>query len=258
MILHAHKMILARKRRNQKQAAASSSSKKSRRTTLPSSNDDDDVTENDDVVRGERIRMEHTSRRVSARNSDKRAAQEAAEQRQQQQSKHDDIAEGQQQASNTAPTAVWVFGRALESLLSSASSFVTPAVVLGVDHAERLLSLGSSSNSRVNFLAQLLLLPRTLGLNVTILVITKSIMLEHCSKWIDCAAYQAGRTVRLGSILIANKIIVCKCLLTFAVLNNVSSQGTIAGHINPLRLHFSAYQGKSTIQSVRSLLRALK
>lgn len=178
-------MFSAQRQMNQRQqSAASSSNKKSRRATFSSADDGDTMVEHVDVSNR---RMEPTRRRLSARNNDKRAAQEAAELKQVQLAKHDDIAEGQQQAYNTAPTAVWMFGRALERLLLSSASCT--AVVLVVDHAERLLSLGSNSNTtsttsgdRVNFLAQLLLLPRTLGLNVTIIVITKSVMLEHCSK----------------------------------------------------------------------------
>jgi len=131
-------------------------------------------------------------RRQSARNSGKRAAQEAAAKKAVEQAKHEDIAEGQQHSSHSTPTAVWMFGRAMESLLlpklysdDAAAKQSSPAAFFTIDHAERLMTLGSSKSSqsdRISFLAQLLLLPRTLGLNLTFIIITKSVLLEHTCK----------------------------------------------------------------------------
>jgi hypothetical protein len=132
------------------------------------------------------------------RNSGKRAVKEASDKKEAKQAKHNDIAEGQQQGSTTGPTAVWTFGRTLESLLLSA---VSTAAFLVIDHAERLLSLGSTSKiasaDRVSFLTQLLLLPRTLGLNLTIIIITKSVMLEHSGTFRENSCY--NRPPRLVS-----------------------------------------------------------
>jgi hypothetical protein len=52
-------------------------------------------------------------------------------------------------------------------------------IILVLDHADRLISFESQKDSkdRVNFLAQLLLIPRILGLNLCIVVISKSVLL---------------------------------------------------------------------------------
>ena len=139
-------------------------------------------------------------RRQSARNSGKRAAQEVAAKKAVEQAKHEDIAEGQQHSSHSTPTAVWMFGRAMESLLlpkhysdDDDAKQSSPAAFFTIDHAERLMTLGSSKSSqsdRISFLAQLLLLPRTLGLNLTFIIITKSVLLEH-----TCKCNASGRSI---------------------------------------------------------------
>jgi hypothetical protein len=95
----------------------------------------------------------------------------------------------------TAPMlAAWTLGCALERWQRRGVRGGGPAqaAFLVIDNAERLLSFAGSSRHKtaaaaenVNFLAQLLLLPRVLQLNLTIMVITKSVLLEHISKFIN-------------------------------------------------------------------------
>lgn len=100
--------------------------------------------------------------------------------------------------STTPLIAAWNLGKLLQRLVAPPSrgsasgphtSTTTVALFLVVDQADRLFSLGSSSSmyksaaDRINFLAQLLLLPRTLGLNLTIICISNSILLEHTGEY---------------------------------------------------------------------------
>jgi hypothetical protein len=70
----------------------------------------------------------------------------------------------------------------MESLLNEEEN---TAALLVLDHAEHLLSMhpgGDIKNSRssdVSLLAQLLLLPQTLGLTLTTVVISNNGILEH-------------------------------------------------------------------------------
>jgi hypothetical protein len=83
---------------------------------------------------------------------------------------------------STEQTAVWAFGRALAYLFEDGY-----AGFLILDHAERLLSLSSSRGTaeRNNFLSQLLLLPRVAGINLTVIVVTNSLLLEHSREYIQ-------------------------------------------------------------------------
>ena len=85
-------------------------------------------------------------------------------------------------ASRTAHIAAASFGQELKETLFRHTK---DCAFLILDQAEQLLSVPASSSTasaKTNFLAQLLLLPRTKGLNLTIIVITKSIVLEHSRK----------------------------------------------------------------------------
>ncbi|CAB9521665.1 expressed unknown protein [Seminavis robusta] len=79
-----------------------------------------------------------------------------------------------------------------------------------LDEAERLLSL--STSSRQHYLSQLLLLPQTKGLNLTIIVITKSVALDHSR------------------------------------FDN--SFSTLSSAIQPLKVHFQAYKGKEAFKQI--------
>ena len=113
---------------------------------------------------------------VKETNLDLNATKEAAV-------KEGDLTASSSPASTTSQVAVATFGQELQQSL-----FQHPndCAFLVVDQAERLLSLSSStagmSCPKSNFLAQLLLLPSMKGLNLTIIVITKSILLEHSRK----------------------------------------------------------------------------
>jgi Cdc6-like AAA superfamily ATPase len=85
-------------------------------------------------------------------------------------------------------TAIWTFGRSLQRFLDRIHrdhpKITVVPLILIVDHAEVLLNMGttyskSSPGDRVNFLVQLMLLPRALNLNLTLIFISKNILLEH-------------------------------------------------------------------------------
>ena len=93
-------------------------------------------------------------------------------------------------AQSSVLIAIWTLGRSVQRLLIRIRRDYHPhqstniPLVLIVDHAEVLLCMGttyskSSHADRINFLVQLMLLPRTLGLNLTIIFISKNILLEH-------------------------------------------------------------------------------
>ena len=93
-------------------------------------------------------------------------------------------------AQSSVLTAIWTFGRSIQRFLDrirrdhANSIAASIPLVLMVDHAEVLLCMGttyskSSNADRINFFAQLMLLPRTLGLNLTMIFISKNILLEH-------------------------------------------------------------------------------
>jgi len=125
------------------------------------------------------------------------------------------------------------FGRALLPLCGGPDDLVSRSRYCGcaflvLDHADRLLSMTAKHNSpynaiskddRNNLLSQLLLLPRVMGLNLTIVVLTTNSLLEF------------GRT------------------------NNVhmqpsSSLGTIQDANHPVRVRFHAYRGKQIYRSI--------
>lgn len=98
--------------------------------------------------------------------------------------------------SRSAQMAATCFGQDLkESLFKHPQD----AAFLILDNAERLLSL-SSSPAKTNFLAQLLLLPRDKQVNLTIIVITKSIMLEHSRKMLCQRLVWARTDCRTGHL----------------------------------------------------------
>lgn len=81
--------------------------------------------------------------------------------------------------SSAIQTNVWTLGCAIKRYLTGE---VAHCGVMVLDHAERLLSLDAKrlgSKDRINFLSQFLLLPRVLRMNLTIIVISKNILLEH-------------------------------------------------------------------------------
>lgn len=92
----------------------------------------------------------------------------------------EDMAVSSETTWSTEHTAVWAFGRALAFLFEDGY-----AGFLILDHAERLLSLSASKGTPEpnNFLSQLLSLPRVAGLNLTVIVVTNSLLLEHSRKY---------------------------------------------------------------------------
>jgi hypothetical protein len=125
----------------------------------------------------------------------------------------DTVSQGQRM---TAPMlAAWALGCALERWLRRSVRGGPQAAFLVIDNAERLLSLAGSSRHKtaaaaenVNFLAQLLLLPRVLQLNLTLIVITKSVLLEHSSTFINndsCTESRIHIFLRLICVLSFNQ-----------------------------------------------------
>jgi hypothetical protein len=80
---------------------------------------------------------------------------------------------------NDGLTMVASLGRYLQKLFG-----MSYHGVLILDHAERLLMLKLRKNSpeQFNLFAQLLLMPKTLGLNLTTIMLSKNILLDHTCK----------------------------------------------------------------------------
>ena len=125
------------------------------------------------------------------------------------------------------------FGRALIPLCGGPSHHGSKTKYRGcaflvLDHAERLLSMTAKQSSpysslgrdeRNNLLSQLLLLPRVMGLNLTIVVVTNNSLLEF------------GRTNNIH-------------------LQPSASLGTIQDAIHPIRVRFYAYRGRQIYRSI--------
>jgi len=127
------------------------------------------------------------------------------------------------------------FGRALIPLCGGPTSShhgsktrYRGCAFLVLDHAERLLSMTAKQSSpysslgrdeRNNLLSQLLLLPRVMGLNLTIVVVTNNSLLEF------------GRTNNIH-------------------LQPSASLGTIQDAIHPIRVRFYAYRGRQIYRSI--------
>lgn len=101
--------------------------------------------------------------------------------------------------------AVWNFGRELRARLSK-----DVRLVVVLDHAEMLMNM--AANSTKNFLAQLMLLPQVLNLNMTVVAVSNSYLLQE---------------TRIDSL--------CSAHL---------SQATIVGDVHPIVVHFTAYRRK--------------
>jgi hypothetical protein len=93
-------------------------------------------------------------------------------------------------------TAVWKFGRSCQKLMREFlkhNNLNQCSIVVVLDHADSLLlstgkqmkSGSGNTVSSISFLSQLLLLPQTMGLNITTIVITNSILLEHTGRYLN-------------------------------------------------------------------------
>jgi hypothetical protein len=130
-------------------------------------------------------------------------------------------------------TCVWNFGCMLEALLGK-----DQACVLVLDHAERLVSFDANKKESMNFLSQLLLLPRVLSLNLTFVVVSQSVLLGHTRKFpFECC-------LPLRRLLLSHSFYL-------SGLHIPPSQGSLMGCIHPIQIHFPAYEGKSMIKQVR-------
>jgi hypothetical protein len=113
----------------------------------------------------------------------------------------EDMAVSSETTWSTEQTAVWAFGRALASMFEDGY-----AGFLILDHAERLLSLSASKATAEpnNFLSQLLSLPRVAGLNLTVIVVTNSLLLEHSREYNLSYLYAISTLSSLFIRLISN------------------------------------------------------
>jgi hypothetical protein len=88
-----------------------------------------------------------------------------------------------------------------------------------LDHAERLFTLSATQKAEPNnFLAQLLLLPQVMKLNLTVIIISRSTLLD-CSRINNSASVQ-------------------------------KALGIIANGIRPVHVHFPAYQGQEIFKTI--------
>jgi Cdc6-like AAA superfamily ATPase len=92
-------------------------------------------------------------------------------------------AAGKVESSWTTHAAVVALGRALKPYYGRESK---SCAFLVLDHAERLLSLSvkKAGNELTNYLAELLLLPKVMELNLTIIVITNNCVLDSSRKFL--------------------------------------------------------------------------
>jgi len=111
-----------------------------------------------------------------------RSAAPAAETNRERRSKRsatDDVNRVSYSTSMGSLTASYRFGRSMKALFQTNAK---ASGVLVLDQADRLLSFLSSrgqGDTSCNLLGQLFLVPRTLGINLTIVAITNSYLLEH-------------------------------------------------------------------------------
>jgi hypothetical protein len=119
----------------------------------------------------------------------------------------------------TSHSAIVAFGRSLARHFGPGSG---TAAVMVLDHAECLLTLSArkKTNDKSNCLAELLLLPKVMRLNLTILVISRYSLLQH---------------TRLDNLASAEK-----------------ATATLAGGVVGLTIQFPAYNTRQAIIQVRS------
>lgn len=124
----------------------------------------------------------------------------------------------------TSHGAPMAFGRVLVPLFGSSSLRSTLNVHPGsaffvLDHADRLFSLSPKQVIESNnFLAQLLLLPQVMGLNLTFIIVSRSTLLDS-SRINNCATRQ-------------------------------KALGTVVNGTRPIRVQFPAYQGNAAFTAI--------
>lgn len=115
------------------------------------------------------------------------------------------------------------FGRSISQFcgVSSYNSYQRGCAFLVLDHASNLLSFTASRNKdliHTNFLSELLLLPKVMKLNLTIIVITDKLFLEN---------------TRINNIE-----------------HPMNTLGTIVAAIVPIKCHFGVYSDKRSLRNV--------
>ena len=88
-----------------------------------------------------------------------------------------------------------------------------------IDHADRLFSFGAEGKND-NFLSQLLLMPKVMELNLTVIVVTTSVLLEFTRKLCVC---------------ICICLCICVSLSTYRSISSVFSDS-----VNPLLCLFAS------------------
>jgi Cdc6-like AAA superfamily ATPase len=90
-------------------------------------------------------------------------------------------------STNVSSSTTVSFGRSIAKFcgVSKYKSFLRGCAFIVLDHADELLSFSHNrqkGNIHTNFLSELLLLPKTMKLNLTVIAITDKLMLEQSSK----------------------------------------------------------------------------
>lgn len=153
--------------------------------------------------------------------------------------------------SHGAPLA---FGRVLSPLFGPSSLLSMGrkpgSAFLILDHAERLFALSALQKAEPNnFLAQLLLLPQVMGLNLTLIIVSRSTLL-------DCSREYSHQ----GVSIIARSVLLTFSIAWIGINNSAPVQtaiGIIANGVRPVRVHFPAYRGKEVFIRVSPSLDTL-
>ena len=154
---------------------------------------------------------------------------------------------GKVESSWTTHAAVVALGRALKPYYGRESK---SCAFLVLDHAERLLSLSikKAGNEQTNYLAELLLLPKVMELNLTIIVITNNCVLDSSRKflyWDPCLSLY----VSLACLPDSSSFHRIK-----TGLNNIVAAGkshaSLSNGLHPYRIKFTAYKGIDVFKKV--------
>jgi hypothetical protein len=156
-------------------------------------------------------------------------------------------AAGKVESSWETHAAVVALGRALKPYYGRESK---SCAFLVLDHAERLLSLSMKKDGKqqTNYLAELLLLPKVMELNLTIIVITNNCVLDSSRKflyWGPCMSLY----ISLACVPDISSFHRIK-----TGLNNIVSAGkshaTLLNGLHPYRIKFTAYKGIDVFKKV--------
>jgi hypothetical protein len=146
-------------------------------------------------------------------------------------------------------SVVALFGRATSSLIQGNSSIKKKlsnswrCTFLVLDNADRILSW--NKHGCVSPLTQILMLPRIMGINLTLIFISRSSLFQYSRKLFGLAFH---------SFYYSNYChLCCMSLNLFASLVKLAvynSPGTLFDAVHPITIHFDSYTSVEKIQSV--------